>query len=154
VDGKFADAVLGKLNDTSRYVVAVEGKGPKDPLGRPFGGRRMSDVDGIEKPTKKLPSPIDLESDALVGEVKKVHGKKRPLVAAGLKGLRDEHSRTIGPARKLAVEALKLEHQISDLANEAYGLTPEEIALMWQEFPRAACRSTEWSDWSRLTIIS
>jgi hypothetical protein len=45
VDGKFADAALGEFNDTSRYVVAVEGKGPKDPLDRPFGGRRMSAVD-------------------------------------------------------------------------------------------------------------
>ncbi len=45
VDGKFADAVLGEFNGTSRYVVAVEGKGPKDPLDRPFGGRRMSAVD-------------------------------------------------------------------------------------------------------------
>ncbi len=45
VDGKFADAVLGEFNGTPRYVVALEGKGPKDPLDRPFAGRRMSAVD-------------------------------------------------------------------------------------------------------------
>lgn len=46
VDGKFADAVLGDFRPGSeRFVVAVEGKGPKDPLDRPHAGRRMSAVD-------------------------------------------------------------------------------------------------------------
>lgn len=45
VDGKFADAVLGDFNSHQRYVVAVEGKGPRDPLDRPYAGRRMSAVD-------------------------------------------------------------------------------------------------------------
>ncbi len=46
VDGKFADAVLGDFRPGhQRFVVAVEGKGPKDPLDRPFAGRKMSAVD-------------------------------------------------------------------------------------------------------------
>jgi hypothetical protein len=45
VDGKYADAVLGDFNGQQRYVVAVEGKGPRDPLDRPYAGRRMSAVD-------------------------------------------------------------------------------------------------------------
>jgi len=46
VDGKYADAALGEFRPGSeRFVVAVEGKGPKDPLERPFGGRKMSAVD-------------------------------------------------------------------------------------------------------------
>ncbi len=46
VDGKFADAVLGELTPgRQRFLVAVEGKGPKDPLDRPFLGRKMSAVD-------------------------------------------------------------------------------------------------------------
>lgn len=45
VDGKYADAVLGEFNGQQRYVVAVEGKGPRDPLERPYAGRRMSAVD-------------------------------------------------------------------------------------------------------------
>jgi hypothetical protein len=32
IDGKFADAVLGDFNGKNRFVVAVEGKGPKDAL--------------------------------------------------------------------------------------------------------------------------
>lgn len=46
VDGKFADAVLGDFRPGSeRFVVAVEGKGPNDPLDRPHAGRKMSAVD-------------------------------------------------------------------------------------------------------------
>src|SRR5258708_23575740 len=37
---------------------------------------------------------------------------------------RDEHTRTIEPARAQAAEALQLERRLSDLVNEAYGLTP------------------------------
>lgn len=46
VDGKFADAVLGELGaGRDRPLLAIEGKGPNDPLDRPFAGRRMSAVD-------------------------------------------------------------------------------------------------------------
>ena len=45
-NGKFADAVLGEFGpEGKRYVAAVEGKGPKDPLDRPFAGRKVSAVD-------------------------------------------------------------------------------------------------------------
>jgi len=89
----------------------------------------------IEKPSLKLQSPIALDSDAFVAEVKRVRGNRNPLSAAALKGLRDEHAQTIEPARALAAEAAQLERQISDLVNRAYGLTPEEVALMWQTAP-------------------
>jgi diketogulonate reductase-like aldo/keto reductase len=52
-----------------------------------------------------------------------------------LANLRDEYARTIQPARALAAEALNLENEVSNLVNEAYGLTPEEVALMWQTAP-------------------
>jgi hypothetical protein len=48
VDGKFADAALGRFpaaGGPGEYVAAVEGKGPRDPLDRPFAGRRLSAVD-------------------------------------------------------------------------------------------------------------
>jgi hypothetical protein len=45
-NGKYADAVLGEFAPVAkRYVAAVEGKGPKDPLDRPFGSRKVSAVD-------------------------------------------------------------------------------------------------------------
>ena len=43
VDGKFADAVLGRFQkDNPQFIAALEGKGTRDPLDRPFSGRRMS----------------------------------------------------------------------------------------------------------------
>ncbi|MGO9111380.1 MAG: Eco57I restriction-modification methylase domain-containing protein, partial [Thermoguttaceae bacterium] len=89
----------------------------------------------IEKPSLKLQSPIDLDSDGFVAEVVKVRGKKKPLTAAALKALRDEHANTIQPARKLAAEAITLENTISNLVNEAYSLTPGEVALLWETAP-------------------
>ena len=89
----------------------------------------------VEKPTLKLQSPFDLDCDAFVAEVKKVRGKKKPLSAAALANLREEYARSIEPARALAAEALTLENEVSDLVNEAYGLTPEEVALIWETAP-------------------
>jgi hypothetical protein len=89
----------------------------------------------IGKPSNKLLVAIDLDSDTWVGEVKRIRGKKLPLTAAGVHALRDEHTRTIEPARVLAAETLKLERTLSDLVNQAYALTPAEIALMWQTAP-------------------
>lgn len=46
VDGKFADAVLGSFQPgNEEFLVALEGKGPLDPLDRPHAGRKMSAVD-------------------------------------------------------------------------------------------------------------
>ena len=46
VDGKFADAVLGRFQkDSAQFIAVLEGKGTRDPLDRPFAGRRMSAVD-------------------------------------------------------------------------------------------------------------
>ena len=90
---------------------------------------------GIEKASLKLQAPTELDSDAFVAEVKRIRGKKIPLSAAALKSLRDEHTRTIEPARAQAAEALHLERRLSDLVNEAYGLTPDEVALMWETAP-------------------
>ncbi len=89
----------------------------------------------IEKPNKKLQTPSNLDSESFVAEVKKLRGKKNPLSVAALRSLRDEYTRTIEPARIQAAEALNLERQVSDLVNEAYGLTPDEVALMWKTAP-------------------
>jgi hypothetical protein len=64
-----------------------------------------------------------------------IRGKKLPLTAAGVHALRDEYTRTIAPARALAAETLNLERTLSDLVNQAYALTPAEIALMWKTAP-------------------
>ena len=60
----------------------------------------------IEKPSTKLQAPVELDSDGLVAEVKRIRGKKNPLSAAALKSLRDEHARTIEPAQRHAADAM------------------------------------------------
>jgi hypothetical protein len=89
----------------------------------------------IEKPSLRIQNPILLTSDEFVSEVKKLRGKKNPLSLAALKNLREEHERTIIPAQALAREAQELERKVSDLVNAAYGLTPEEVRLMWETAP-------------------
>lgn len=89
----------------------------------------------IDKLPIKLRSPLDLDRDGFVSATRKARGKKNPLSAAGLKALRDEYARTMEPARALAAEVVALEHRLSDLVNEAYGLTPEEVDLMWKTAP-------------------
>jgi len=89
----------------------------------------------IEKPSQKLQNPAALDADGLISEVKKARGKANPLTVAGVKALKDEHVRTVAPLQTLAAETRQLERQVSDLVNAAYGLTPDEIALMWQTAP-------------------
>jgi len=64
-----------------------------------------------------------------------IEGKRRPLTAAGVHALRDEYARTIEATRALAAKSLNLERTLSDHVNQAYGLTPPEIHLMWQTAP-------------------
>ena len=89
----------------------------------------------IADPSTKLQSPIGLDSEALIAEVRKVRGQRKPLSLAGVRNLREEHLRTILPAQALAAEARGLEREVSDLVNQAYGLTPDEVRLMWQTAP-------------------
>ena len=44
-------------------------------------------------------------------------------------------ARTIEPARQLVTESMTLARQLSDLVNEAYGLTPDEVNLLWDTAP-------------------
>ena len=43
--------------------------------------------------------------------------------------MRDEYTRTMQPSRARAAETVTLERTLSDLVNQAYALTPAEIAL-------------------------
>jgi hypothetical protein len=89
----------------------------------------------VEKPTRRLLDPLALSSDGLVSEVRQVRGKKKPLSAAALRNLREEHARTVAPFSERLREAERLEVELSDLVCQAYGLTEEEIELMWQTAP-------------------
>lgn len=89
----------------------------------------------IAKPTHKLAAVAELSADDLIAEVRKIRGKKAPLSVAAVKHLREEHARSVQPLQANAREALGLERRVSDLVNEAYGLTPDEVALLWRTAP-------------------
>jgi hypothetical protein len=52
-----------------------------------------------------------------------------------VKRLKAEHVASVVPLQTLAGEARTLESRVSDLVNAAYGLTPDEIKLMWDTAP-------------------
>lgn len=86
-------------------------------------------------PTRRLQDAAALSSDAFVAEVRKARGRKAKLSPAGLADLREGYKTTVEPARTLRAEAVKLEHEVSDLVNSAYGLTEADVALMWRTAP-------------------
>lgn len=90
---------------------------------------------GVEKPSRKLQDVAQLDVDTVAAEVKKARGKKNPLTVADVKRLKQEHTATVTPLQTLEGEALNLEQKVSDLVNAAYGLTPEEVKLMWDTAP-------------------
>ena|SRR5215204_2323757 len=56
-------------------------------------------------------------------------------LAAGLKVLRASYEEQTTLVREGGAEAAKLERRLSGLVNAAYGLTPEEINLLWATAP-------------------
>ena len=90
---------------------------------------------GIDKPSQKLQDVARLDADAVAGEVKKARGRSKLLSVAEVRRLKEEHAGTVVPLQTLAGEARALEARVSDLVNAAYGLTPDEIALMWATAP-------------------
>jgi hypothetical protein len=90
---------------------------------------------GLDKPGAALSQPHTLDADAFAAAVRKALPKSHKLSAADFARLRQEHAATVEPSRRAAAQALALERQLSDLVNAAYGLTAEEVALMWATAP-------------------
>ena len=90
---------------------------------------------GLDKPGAALVKPHELDADAFAAAVRKALPRSRKLSAADIQRLKEEHRQTVEPARIAAAEAQALERRLSDLVNTAYGLTPEEVRLMWTTAP-------------------
>jgi hypothetical protein len=91
---------------------------------------------GVEKAGQKLEAFAGLSSDAFVAEVRARRGKAGGvLTAAGLRALRDEHAAQAPPVQARQAEAAGLERGVAARVNEAYGLTAEEVALLWRTAP-------------------
>jgi hypothetical protein len=83
-----------------------------------------------------LESVVELDLQAFVDEVRKRRSRTaKKLTPAALKALREGYTEQIGPLQQDKVEAVALERKISDLVNCAYGLTEEEIAILWNTAP-------------------
>jgi hypothetical protein len=90
---------------------------------------------GLEKLSQKLQDVANLDENLLVAEVQRAGGRKKPLSVAQEKALKDKYDRSIKPLQALAAEARQLERCVAELVNAAYGLTAEEVALMWRTAP-------------------
>ena len=89
----------------------------------------------LTKVSRDLLNVTALGAEDFVAAVKAALPKKQNLTAARLAELKREHAATVEPARLARAEIFALEQKLSDLVNEAYGLTPKEVDLMWRTAP-------------------
>jgi hypothetical protein len=90
---------------------------------------------GLNKVGSGLAEPHKLDADGFVTAVCASLPKSRKWSAAEIARLKQEYADTLVPARQAAADILALERKLSDLVNAAYGLTPDEVALMWRTAP-------------------
>lgn len=131
---------IARPTDEIREAVGTAVQRLLDVTGERLSGRRAV-MDwlrlefGIEKPNQKLQDLTALDDSGLVTEVKKLRGKRNPLSVADVRRLKEEHTRSIAPLQRVAGEARQLERRVAEWVNAAYGLTPEEVSLVWQTAP-------------------
>ncbi|WP_254174179.1 Eco57I restriction-modification methylase domain-containing protein [Planktothrix pseudagardhii] len=92
----------------------------------------------VKKISRKLENFADLSFEELIEEVIKQLPKSKssdPLGVKGLKSIREAYHEYVPAIQSRKQEALTLEKRLSDLVNQAYQLTPEEIELMWKTAP-------------------
>jgi len=91
---------------------------------------------GVEKPGQKLGDFAALGPDAFVEEVRKRRPKGEGRLTPGtLRDLKNGYAEMVEPVRQARTEAASLERRLSDLVNEAYGLTAEDVDLLWKTAP-------------------
>jgi hypothetical protein len=91
---------------------------------------------GLNKITRGLADPYRLDVEGFVTAVRNALPKSRKWSAGEIARVKQEYADTLIPAREAAADILALECKLSDLVNAAYGLTPEEVALMWRTAPK------------------
>jgi hypothetical protein len=90
----------------------------------------------VQEPGTHLANVTELDVNAFVEEVRKRRAKTTgKLTPASLKDLQAGYAEQVVPIQRDRAEAIVLERKLSDLINAAYGLTPEEIELLWTTAP-------------------
>jgi hypothetical protein len=87
---------------------------------------------GVAKPGQKLEDFASHDVVVFVEEVRKRRPKGgRRLTPGSLRDLRSGYAEMAELTREARIEAAGLERKLADLVNEAYGLTAEEVDLLW-----------------------
>ena len=90
----------------------------------------------VAAPGQRLEGFAALAEDAFIEEVRRVRPRAAGrLTPAALRDLRAAFGQSAPAVRALEAESQTLERRLSDLVNAAYGLTPEEVDLMWRTAP-------------------
>lgn len=101
--------------------------------------RDLADWLRIEMGLGKLPGALAqasrLDADGFVAGVRAALPKRQAITPTKLRQLRDAFADTAEPARAARTAALNHERALSGIVNSAYGLTPEDVALMWRTAP-------------------
>jgi hypothetical protein len=90
----------------------------------------------VSSPGQRLEEFAHLSEEEFVVEVRKRRpGKAARLTPTSLRELKDGFGDMAGPIRERRHEAATLERRLAHLVNQAYGLTAEEVALLWETAP-------------------
>jgi hypothetical protein len=91
---------------------------------------------GIDKPGEVLSDAAAVNVDEFTAQVRKRRPKSAGKLGVGdVKAVQQAWNDIVPAMRDRNAIAEKLEARLSDLVNQAYGLTPEEIDLMWRTAP-------------------
>jgi hypothetical protein len=90
---------------------------------------------GLANPPAALEAPFALSADAFAEALRKVLPKKQKLSVADVAAIKQAHDATVAPVATRLNEAATLERELSAVVNAAYGITPEEEALIWRTAP-------------------
>jgi hypothetical protein len=90
---------------------------------------------GFQSVPMLLREPSKLDSDGFVAAVRAALPKRQSLTPTQLRQLRDAFAESAEPARAWRIELLGHERKLATMVERAYGLTDEEVALMWHTAP-------------------
>jgi hypothetical protein len=90
---------------------------------------------GLASVSAALQSPFALSAGAFAEAVRKALPNSRKLSVADVGAIRQAHADTVAPIAATLRQAARLEQDLSAVVNAAYGLTPEDEALIWRTSP-------------------
>ncbi|NJN61179.1 MAG: hypothetical protein HC795_06325 [Coleofasciculaceae cyanobacterium RL_1_1] len=89
----------------------------------------------LEKSSRKLQDPTSLDLEDFKKEIKKCAAKGTTFGLKKYREIAEVYNEAIPQLRQNNTKIRQLEHRLSDLVNQAYQLTPDEIALLWKTAP-------------------